>query len=171
MKYISVGIVIIFIVLVIGFWIKRAPSSESTTPIPETPSEKQEQKTDTTVAPNKNTTNNKIKTIQGMKIEITKEGTGAEITNGKTAVVTYVGKLENGIVFDASKNHGDGSFSFTLGAGMVIKGWDLGVLGMKVGEARTLTIPADLAYGANGIPGAIPPNATLIFDVALLAIK
>lgn len=106
-----------------------------------------------------------------MNIEVTKDGTGVEIENGQTAVVSYVGKLENGTVFDASKNHGDGTFSFTLGAGQVIKGWDQGVLGMKVGESRTLRIPPELAYGPSGIPPVIPGNATLIFDVTLLGIK
>ena len=110
-------------------------------------------------------------TTTNMNIEITKEGTGATIRNGQVAVVSYVGKLENGTVFDASSNHGDGSFSFTLGAGQVIKGWDQGVVGMQIGESRKLTIPSDLAYGPNGIPGVIPPNATLVFDVSLLAIK
>lgn len=71
-------------------------------------------------------TKNNVLYKNGMKIEITKEGTGPEITNGDTAVVSYVGKLENGTVFDASKNHGDGSFAFALGAGQVIKGWDQG---------------------------------------------
>lgn len=114
---------------------------------------------------------NKITFKNNMKIEVITEGAGVQIENGQTAVVSYVGKLENGTVFDASKNHGDGSFSFPLGAGQVIKGWDQGVLGMKVGESRILTIPSDLAYGPNGIPGVIPPNATLIFEVSLLAIK
>jgi FKBP-type peptidyl-prolyl cis-trans isomerase len=99
------------------------------------------------------------------------QGSGDAITNGKTAVVDYVGSLIDGTVFDASKRHGNGGFSFQLGAGQVIKGWDQGVLGMKVGEVRVLTIPADLAYGAQGIPGVIPPNATLTFEVTLLAIK
>ncbi len=114
---------------------------------------------------------NRTQFKDNMKIEVTKEGTGASITNGQTAVVDYVGKLSDGTIFDASKNHGDGSFSFSLGAGQVIKGWDEGVLDMKVGESRTLTIPPDLAYGPSGIPPVIPPNATLVFDVTLLGIK
>lgn len=114
---------------------------------------------------------NKIIYKEGMKIEITKEGSGEEIKNGQTAVVDYLGRLENGTEFDASKNHGDGTFSFPLGAGRVIRGWDEGVLGMKVGESRTLTVPPELAYGPNGVPGVIPPNATLIFQVTLLAIQ
>ena len=116
--------------------------------------------------------NNKIITTkEGMKIEIIKEGAGIAITNGQTATVDYVGSLTDGKVFDASKNHGTSGFSFSLGAGQVIKGWDQGVLGMKVGEVRKLTIPGELAYGANGIPNVIPANATLVFEVTLLAIK
>ena len=105
-----------------------------------------------------------------MKIETTKEGTGAEITNGKTAVVHYTGKLTDGKVFDSSVSRGT-PFEFPLGAGMVIKGWELGVLGMKVGEKRILTIPSELGYGERGAGGVIPPNATLIFEVELLGIK
>lgn len=105
-----------------------------------------------------------------MKIETTKQGSGPAITTGQTAVVDYVGKLEDGTVFDASAKHGS-TFSFPLGAGQVIKGWDEGVVGMKVGETRVLTIPPELAYGPQGIPGVIPPNATLIFEVTLKGIK
>lgn len=116
--------------------------------------------------------NNKtITTKEGMKIEIIKEGSGVAIVNGQTATVDYVGSLTDGKIFDASKNRGDSGFSFSLGAGQVIKGWDQGVLGMKVGEIRKLTIPSELAYGANGIPGTIPGGATLVFEVTLLAIK
>lgn len=117
---------------------------------------------------------NKIIMKNGMKIEITKEGSGAEIKNGQTAVMSYTGKLTDGTTFDSNvdpKFQHVEPFTFTLGEGRVIKGWDEGVLGMKVGESRTLTIPADLAYGARGIPGTIPPNATLVFDVTLLGIK
>ncbi len=108
---------------------------------------------------------------QDMKIEITKEGTGASIVNGQNAVMLYTGKLEDGTVFDSTSNRNNDPFIFNLGAGMVIKGWDEGVLGMKVGEERTLTIPYDMAYGENGIPGVIPPKSTLIFDVVLLEIR
>ncbi len=113
----------------------------------------------------------RVITKNNMKIEITKEGTGAEIVNGQTAVVTYVGKLTDGTVFDASKNHGDGSFSFVVGNDRVIQGWHQGIVGMKVGEHRTLTIPPELGYGPNGMPPVIPANATLVFDVVLLVIK
>ena len=109
--------------------------------------------------------------IQGMKVEIIKEGTGEMAKSGDTVTVHYTGKLENGKKFDSSVDRGT-PFSFHLGAGEVIQGWDLGVSGMKVGEQRRLTIPANLGYGAAGTPGGpIPPNATLIFDVELLAVK
>lgn len=103
-------------------------------------------------------------------IQTITEGTGAAITNGQTAIVHYTGKLTDGTVFDSSIPRGE-PFPFLLGAGQVIKGWDVGVLGMKVGEKRTLTIPSDMGYGASGFPGVIPPNATLIFDVELIGIK
>ncbi len=108
----------------------------------------------------------------GLKIEILQEGTGAQVQNNQTAVVNYTGKLENGTVFDSSLNPGRTPFSFTLGAGGVIKGWELGILGMKVGEKRRLTIAPELAYGEAGAGnGVIPPKATLIFEVELLEIK
>lgn len=105
-----------------------------------------------------------------LEIQTTAEGTGEPIANGQTAIVHYTGKLTDGTVFDSSIPRGE-PFPFLLGAGQVIKGWDVGVLGMKVGEKRTLTIPAEMGYGASGYPGVIPPNATLIFDVELIAIK
>jgi FKBP-type peptidyl-prolyl cis-trans isomerase len=105
-----------------------------------------------------------------LKIEILKEGTGKSIEKGETAVVHYVGTLEDGTKFDSSIDRGQ-SFSFTLGEGRVIAGWEQGVLGMKVGEKRKLTIASDLAYGDTGIPGVIPGGATLIFEVELLEIK
>jgi len=97
-------------------------------------------------------------------------GTGAEATPGKSVTVNYVGMLPNGQVFDASASHGQ-PFTFTLGAGQVIKGWDQGIAGMKVGGKRRLIIPADLAYGNQAVGGVIPANATLIFDVELLDVK
>lgn len=106
----------------------------------------------------------------GVAIEILKEGTGVIAKNGDTVSVHYTGTLENGTKFDSSVDRGV-PFEFTLGAGMVIKGWDIGVEGMKIGEKRKLTIPSELAYGPNGVPGHIPPNATLIFEVELLEIK
>lgn len=105
---------------------------------------------------------------EGVMIEILKEGTGPEVQNGSRVSVHYTGVLENGQKFDSSLDRGE-PFIFTLGAGQVIRGWDIGVLGMKAGEKRKLTIPGELAYGQGGVPGIIPPNATLIFEVELLS--
>jgi FKBP-type peptidyl-prolyl cis-trans isomerase len=106
----------------------------------------------------------------GLKYTDDTVGTGAEATTGKTAVVHYTGWLDNGTKFDSSKDRGQ-PFSFPLGGGRVIKGWDEGVVGMKVGGKRTLIIPPELGYGARGAPGAIPPNATLKFEVELLDVR
>jgi len=107
---------------------------------------------------------------QELKVEVLKEGAGEEAKNGDNVSVHYVGILEDGTKFDSSIDRGE-PFSFNLGAGQVIKGWDLGVLGMKIGEKRKLIIPSDLAYGDDGIPNAIPPKSTLIFEVELLGIN
>ena len=108
--------------------------------------------------------------IPGLKIEILTEGTGTGVTAGQVAVVHYTGMLTDGKVFDSSIPRGE-TFPVRLGAGQVIKGWDLGLVGMKLGEKRKLTIAPELAYGANGIPGVIPPSATLIFEVTLESIQ
>jgi FKBP-type peptidyl-prolyl cis-trans isomerase len=118
-----------------------------------------------------NTTTKKMteQNIGGMIIVDEVIGTGTTATEGDTVTVDYVGSLTNGKVFDASKSRGNAGFSFTLGAGEVIKGWDLGVAGMKVGGKRKLTIPADMAYGSQDVGGGlIPANSTLIFEVELL---
>jgi FKBP-type peptidyl-prolyl cis-trans isomerase len=103
-------------------------------------------------------------------IEDTRVGTGAEAKSGQTVTVHYVGTLTNGSKFDSSRDRGKG-FSFRLGAGQVIKGWDQGVAGMKVGQVRKLTIPPHLAYGDRGFPPVIPPGSTLVFEVELLEVK
>ena len=90
--------------------------------------------------------------------------------NGDTIAVHYTGTLTDGTIFDSSIPRGE-PFVFTLGAGQVIAGWDKGLLDMKVGEKRTLTIPPEEGYGASGVPGIIPPNATLVFEVELVSIK
>jgi FKBP-type peptidyl-prolyl cis-trans isomerase len=102
-------------------------------------------------------------------IENVKEGTGAEAQAGQQVSVHYVGTLMSGKKFDSSRDRGK-PFGFRLGAGQVIKGWDQGVAGMKVGGVRKLTIPPHLAYGDRGFPGAIPPGSTLQFEVELLGV-
>jgi FKBP-type peptidyl-prolyl cis-trans isomerase FkpA len=108
-------------------------------------------------------------TPSGLTIEDLNVGTGAEATAGKKVKVHYTGWLANGTKFDSSKDRDD-PFEFPLGAGRVIKGWDEGVQGMKVGGKRKLTIPPGLGYGARGAGGVIPPDATLVFEVELLAV-
>lgn len=108
-------------------------------------------------------------TDSGLKIEELTEGNGATAEKGQTVSVHYTGWLENGSKFDSSKDRND-PFQFRLGGGMVIKGWDEGVAGMKIGGKRKLTLPPELGYGARGAGGVIPPNATLIFEVELLDI-
>jgi FKBP-type peptidyl-prolyl cis-trans isomerase len=103
-------------------------------------------------------------------IETLKPGTGAEAKAGNRVTVHYVGTLTNGTKFDSSRDRGEG-FRFALGQGQVIKGWDQGVAGMKIGELRKLTIPPDMGYGARGFPPVIPANATLVFEVELLSVS
>ena len=104
-----------------------------------------------------------------LKVETLVEGAGIQAEKNKKVTVHYEGRLEDGTIFDASKPRGQ-PFSFTIGAGQVIEGWELGVAGMKVGEQRRLTIPPNLAYGKNGTGDVIPPNATLVFDIELLSV-
>ncbi|HVR51710.1 MAG TPA: FKBP-type peptidyl-prolyl cis-trans isomerase [Pseudorhodoferax sp.] len=113
-------------------------------------------------------------TASGLQFEDTTVGSGAEAKPGQHVTVHYTGWLyqdgQQGAKFDSSRDRND-PFEFGLGAGMVIRGWDEGVAGMKVGGQRTLIIPAELGYGARGAGGVIPPNATLKFDVELLAVS
>lgn len=116
-----------------------------------------------------NSMENTVTTDSGLQYVDMVEGTGAQPKKGQTVVVHYTGTLEDGSKFDSSRDRNQ-PFSFKLGVGQVIKGWDEGVGSMKVGGRRKLIIPADLGYGARGAGGVIPPNATLIFDVELLKI-
>ena len=115
--------------------------------------------------------------VTSLQITDTTVGSGAEATRGKNVSVHYTGWLYDGKApdrhgkkFDSSRDRGE-PFEFRLGAGMVIQGWDQGVAGMKVGGKRTLVIPSELGYGSRGAGGAIPPNATLLFDVELLGVR
>jgi FKBP-type peptidyl-prolyl cis-trans isomerase len=110
------------------------------------------------------------KTASGLQYEDVTTGTGPEATPGQTAVVHYTGWLTDGTKFDSSRDRGQ-PFSFPLGGGQVIAGWDEGVAGMKVGGRRKLVIPSDLGYGPQGSPPVIPPAATLVFDVELLELR
>ena len=130
---------------------------------------------ETTSATTENTaastaTTDAAKAEADLKIENLKEGTGAQAVNGKQVSVHYTGTLTDGKKFDSSLDRGQ-PFKFVLGAGQVIRGWDLGVAGMKVGGKRKLTIPPQLGYGERGAGGVIPPNATLIFEVELLEVN
>lgn len=111
-----------------------------------------------------------VTTPSGLKYKEIKQGTGATPQKGQTVVVHYTGTLEDGTKFDSSRDR-NSPFSFKLGVGQVIKGWDEGLSTMKVGGRRQLIIPSDLGYGPRGAGGVIPPNATLIFDVELLKIS
>lgn len=116
--------------------------------------------------------NSNVRTLAGgLKVEDLVVGTGAEAVNGATVTVHYIGTLVSGKKFDSSLDRGQ-PFSFPLGAGRVIRGWDEGVQGMKVGGKRKLTIPPELGYGSADVGGGlIPPNSTLIFEVELLAVN
>ena len=148
-KYIVVVVVALLIVLIVYFRGKSSPQVE-----------------DYSVGQNK--ADQAME--DNLKVEDIEIGTGTEAVNGKILTVHYTGTLSDGIKFDSSIDRGQ-PFSFSLGASQVIAGWDQGLLGMKVGGKRKLTIPPQLAYGDQGVPGAIPPNAALIFEVELLDVK
>jgi FKBP-type peptidyl-prolyl cis-trans isomerase len=107
--------------------------------------------------------------MNDLKAETLRAGQGDEAKTGDRVTVHYVGTLVDGSKFDSSRDRGEG-FTFHLGRGAVIKGWELGVQGMRVGELRKLTIPPELAYGARGFPPVIPGHSTLVFEVELLAV-
>ena len=166
-KYIFVTLFLIVLVIVGAIFIFRIPSPEISDSID----------TGNTGSLNPEVTNAPVASVsanQNMdaKLEILDEvvGTGPEAVTDKKVTVNYVGTLTDGTKFDSSYDRNE-PFSFNLGAGEVIKGWDQGVSGMKVGGKRKLTIPPELGYGSTGAGSVIPPNATLIFEVELLKVE
>lgn len=109
-------------------------------------------------------------TESGLTYIVTKQGGGAEIKKGDNVIVNYTGLLSNGEMFDSSLSRNE-PFSFPVGAGMVIEGWDEGLQNLRIGDHATLIIPSSIGYGASGAGGVIPPNATLIFIIEVLGVK
>jgi FKBP-type peptidyl-prolyl cis-trans isomerase len=156
MKAFLLGIIAIILLGVIGFIFSSNKNPQEV----DNQSIKQE-------VNNNRTQQEEIMEVTELQIVDTTVGEGKEAILGKVVSVHYTGTLTDGTKFDSSVDR-ETPFQFTLGAGQVIQGWDQGVIGMKVGGKRTLTIPSDLAYGPTGRPGTIPPSATLIFDIELL---
>lgn len=185
-KKVLIGLIVLILVI-LGFLMSRGRTIAPTTEIKavektekneknnksiensELPSQNEAQKDAEETQSSNNQTNEK-KPME-LEIKTTKEGTGTRVVkNGDTISVHYTGKLVDGTKFDSSVDRGT-PFEFMIGQGMVIAGWEQGLLNMKVGEKRTLTIPSEMGYGARGAGAVIPPNATLIFDVELISIK
>ena len=114
--------------------------------------------------------NTAVTTKSGLVYIVTKQGDGEQVKAGQIVIVNYTGLLTNGALFDSSLNRNE-PFSFPVGAGMVIKGWDEGLQQLKVGDHATLIIPPEIGYGASGAGGVIPPNATLIFIIEVLGVN
>ncbi len=163
-RFIILGLVVLAVVAyAVTACTKKEQETQSAAPVVASPVAG----TPATVAP---AASNVVTTSSGLKYEVLREGNGPVAKAGQTVSVHYTGWLTDGTKFDSSVDRGQ-PFSFALGAGQVIKGWDEGVAGMKVGEKRKLTIPSDLGYGQRGAGNVIPPNATLVFDVELLGIQ
>lgn len=162
MKKITIAILLIILIIIIGglYLLGQNILNSSGAALSGNPNPNQQTPTD----------NSASYEIQGMKVDILQQGTGVAAKAGDTVTVNYVGTLLDGTKFDSSIDRGQ-PFQFTLGQNSVIQGWELGVLGMKVGEKRKLTIPPELAYGSQGAGGVIPPNATLAFEIDLLGIN
>ena len=163
MKTFFAVIIIVVGIAVAGYFFMNRKADLSLSPTPSPSSE-------ASASPSA-TPNTTIMDITKLEAEILAQGKGTGAKTGDNLSVLYKGTLTNGQVFDASSLRDNKPFTLTLGAGQVIKGWDIGLVGMKVGEKRKLYIPSELAYGPNGIPNSpIGPNADLIFEVELLTI-
>lgn len=171
---ISLGVVVMFVVVLIVAQFTVSPAAVAD--VNSTPAVTQTANLNPTInsgviAMDTNPGNDQaVTTPSGLKYVEIVEGTGATPKQGQTVVVHYTGTLEDGTKFDSSRDR-NSPFSFKLGVGQVIKGWDEGLSTMRVGGRRQLIIPPDLGYGARGAGGVIPPNATLLFDVELLRIS
>jgi peptidylprolyl isomerase len=150
----------------------KSPSKDSKAPAATSPASQPTEPTSqpTEAAPPDKAPAALVTTPSGLQYRDDKVGTGASPIERHTVVVNYKGTLTDGTKFDSSYDRNE-PFDFKIGVGAVIKGWDEGVMGMKVGGKRHLVIPPELAYGAEGIKGVIPPNATLVFDVELLEVR
>ena len=164
------SIIIVLLAAAVLFYVLKTTEREAVTPT-ETMSETNDTNTPSEETVSANQTPAPASSSEPeLLMTTTKEGQGEGAKNGDTLSVHYTGYLEDGTKFDSSLDRGQ-PFELTLGSGMVIKGWDIGLMGMKKGEMRKLVIPSRFAYGETGFPGVIPPNATLVFEVELLDIK
>ncbi len=165
--FIGLAVIIAVVVLVTNYAKAQDATSSSSTPAVAAASD---DATPTPAAKHSKAGHKIITTPSGLQYQVLKVGHGAFAIAGQMVTVHYTGWLTDGTKFDSSVDRGQ-PFQFTLGAGQVIKGWDEGVAGMRVGEKRKLTIPSDLGYGERGAGNVIPPNATLVFDVELLGVQ
>ncbi len=171
-----VSFIVLFVVVGVGIYFGIKSQVQINNPV--TPIDTTQKIADTNIPPKpeiktpdiKKPMDNTKTSASGLQTTILKEGTGAVATAGHKVDVLYKGMFADGKVFDSSLDPSK-PFEFPLGAGQVIKGWDEGIAGMKVGEKVKLVIPSDLAYGAGGYPPVIPPNSNLTFEVELLAVK
>ncbi|MEN9207476.1 MAG: FKBP-type peptidyl-prolyl cis-trans isomerase [Gloeomargarita sp. GMQP_bins_69] len=166
---VSLVVFVLSALVLIGAQVKAALQAPPAAATPELPTETVAAETPAPQRPS-TTLDDWVITPSGLRYQELRPGKGASPQRGQTAVVHYVGKLADGQVFDSSYERNQ-PFRFRVGVGQVIKGWDEGVATMRVGGQRRLEIPPELGYGDQGVAGLIPPNATLYFDVELLAIQ